>query len=78
MAYEHEEGTASMFQNDYKEDGDKKPDYTGKGKVDGGLKNFALWKRKTKDGKPVLFVKWSDPQDKFQSKNDKPSGNSPF
>ena len=29
MAYEHEEGTASMFQNDYKEDGDKKPDYTG-------------------------------------------------
>ena len=51
MAYEHEEGTASMFQNDYKEDGDKKPDYTGKGKVGGDLKNFALWKRQTKKGK---------------------------
>jgi len=78
MAYEHEEGTASMFQNDYKEDGDKKPDYTGKGKVGGDLKNFALWKRQTKDGKAMLFVKWSDPQDKFQSKKAKQSGSDPF
>ena len=29
MAYEHEDGTASLFQNDYKENGDKRPDYTG-------------------------------------------------
>ena len=78
MAYEHEEGTASMFQNDYKEDGDKKPDYTGKGKVGGDLKNFALWKREIKDGKAMLFVKWSDPQDKFKSNKPKQSGSDPF
>ena len=55
MAYEHEDGTASLFQNDYKEDGDKRPDYTGKGKVEGGMKEFALWKRETKGGKTMLF-----------------------
>ena len=68
MAYEHEDGTASLFQNDYKENGDKRPDYTGKGKVEGDMKEFALGKRETKGGKTMLFVKWSEPQEKFQSK----------
>ena len=74
MAYEHEDGTASLFQNDYKEDGDKRPDYTGKGKVEGGMKEFALWKRETKNGKAMLFVKWSEPQEKFQSKKGEQAG----
>ena len=74
MAYEHEDGTASLFQNDYKEDGDKRPDYTGKGKVDGDMKEFALWKRETKGGKTMLFVKWSEPQEKFQSKKGEQAG----
>ena len=74
MAYEHEDGTASLFQNAYKEDGDKRPDYTGKGKVEGGMKEFALWKRETKGGKTMLFVKWSEPQEKFQSKKGQQAG----
>ena len=74
MAYEHEDGTASLFQNDYKEDGDKHPDYTGKGKVEGGMKEFALWKRETKKGTTMLFVKWSEPQEKFQSKKGEQAG----
>ena len=74
MAYEHEDGTASLFQNDYKEDGDKRPDYTGKGKVEGGMKEFALWKRETKNGTTMLFVKWSEPQEKFQSKKGEQAG----
>ena len=74
MAYEHEDGTASLFQNDYKEDGDKRPDYTGKGKVEGDMKEFALWKRETKSGTPMLFVKWSEPQEKFQSKKGEQAG----
>ena len=74
MAYEHEDGTASLFQNDYKEDGDKRPDYTGKGKVDGEMKEFALWKRETKKGTTMLFVKWTEPQEKFQSKKGEQAG----
>jgi len=74
MAYEHEDGTASLFQNDYKENGDKRPDYTGKGKVDGSMKEFALWKRETKSGTTMLFVKWSEPQEKFQSKKGEQAG----
>ena len=74
MAYEHEDGTASLFQNDYKEDGDKRPDYTGKGKVEGDMKEFALWKRETKSGKTMLFVKWSEPQEKFQSNKGEQAG----
>ena len=74
MAYEHEDGTASLFQNDYKEDGDKRPDYTGKGKVDGEMKEFALWKRETKKGTTMLFVKWTEPQEKFQSKKGQQAG----
>ena len=74
MAYEHEDGTASLFQNDYKEDGDKRRDYTGKGKVDGEMKEFALWKRETKKGTTMLFVKWTEPQEKFQSKKGQQAG----
>ena len=74
MAYEHEDGTASLFQNDYKENGDKRPDYTGKGKVDGSMKEFALWKRETKSGTTMLFVKCSEPQEKFQSKKGEQAG----
>ena len=74
MAYEHEDGTASLFQNDYKENGDKRPDYTGKGNVDGEMKEFALWKRETKKGTTMLFVKWTEPQEKFQSKKGQQAG----
>ena len=74
MAYEHEDGTASLFQNDYKENGDKRPDYTGKGKVDGAMKEFALWKRETKAGKTMLLVKGGEPQEKFQSKKGQQAG----
>ena len=74
MAYEHEDGTASLVQNDYKEDGDKRPDYTGKGKVEGGMKEFALWKRETKKGTTMLFVKWTEPREKFQPKEGEQAG----
>ena len=74
MAYEHEDGTASLFQNDYKEDGDKRPDYTGKGRVGGDMKEFALWKRETKKGTTMLFVKWTEPREKFQPKKGEQAG----
>ena len=32
----------------------------------------------TKKGKAMLFVKWTDPQDKFQSNKPKQSGSDPF
>ena len=60
MAYEHEEGTASMFQNDYKEDGDKKPDYTGNGMVNGKKQDFSLWINETDKGDRYLNGQFKD------------------
>ncbi len=73
MAFEHKENTATVFEND-KKSSDNQPDFTGKGKVDGAMKEFALWKRETKGGKTMLFVKWSEPQEKFQSKKGQQAG----
>ena len=49
MAFEHNENTATVFNND-KKSNDKQPDYTGKGKVGDELMEFAVWKKKSANG----------------------------
>jgi|TARA_Y100000114_G_C11705436_1_gene300685 hypothetical protein len=41
--YKPKEGTFTMWKNKFKKDGDKKPDYTGNGMVNGEKKDFSLW-----------------------------------
>ncbi|QDP57487.1 MAG: hypothetical protein Unbinned2072contig1001_1 [Prokaryotic dsDNA virus sp.] len=48
--YEHKEGTGSLFKND-KEPDSKQPDYKGKAKVDGKMKDLSAWLNTSKDGK---------------------------
>lgn len=55
-----------ISKNKYKEDGDKKPDAVGFGDIDGKPSDVALWKRKTKDGRPyfsasIKFPKSANP-----------------
>ena len=57
MAYEHEDGSFSLFRNDRKsKDGD--PDYTGSGKDTAGTDVYVNgWINETKDGRKYLKVK---------------------
>ena len=52
--YEQKDQTFSLWKNEYKKEGDKKPDYTGTGIVDGEKKDFSLWINEDKNGKRYL------------------------
>jgi|3_EtaG_2_1085321.scaffolds.fasta_scaffold09713_4 uncharacterized protein (DUF736 family) len=64
MSYEHKPGTGTVFPNDYKEKGDKKPDFTGKMNVNGEILEVGIWNSTTTDGKDYLFIKASEPFNK--------------
>ena len=49
MAYELKENTFSLFHND-KGDNDKRPDWAGKGKINGKEVRVSLWLRKSASG----------------------------
>lgn len=53
MAYEIKDNTFSLFAND-KKGNDKRPDWSGKGKVDGVDVRIAVWKRTTQNGVEYL------------------------
>ena len=54
MVYEIKDNTFSLFAND-KKGSDKRPDWSGKGKVDGVDVRIAVWKRTTQNGVEYLF-----------------------
>ena len=45
MAYEHREGSGSLFTNHKKEEGSSQPDYRGDAMVGGVLVEIAGWKK---------------------------------
>ena len=49
MAYEIKDNTFSLFEN-YKMGNDKRPDWTGKGKIDGKEVRVSVWKRTSQSG----------------------------
>ena len=49
MSYTIKENTFSLFHND-KGDNDKRPDWTGKGKINGKEVRVSLWLRKSASG----------------------------
>ena len=52
--YEQKDQTFKLWKNEYKQEGDKKPDYTGNGLVGGEKKDFSLWINQDKNGKKYL------------------------
>ena len=63
MAYEQKEKKGALFPND-KKGNDKAPDMTGTFTLNGTKWNLAGWKTKSKDGKPYMSLKVSEPQGK--------------
>ena len=52
--YKQKENSVTLWKNKYKKDGDKKPDYTGNGLVNGEKKDFSLWINETDKGDRYL------------------------
>ena len=52
MAYEQRDNSGSLFRNEKKEDGDNKPNMTGKAMIDGVMYFFDAW---TKEGAKGRF-----------------------
>ena len=52
--YKQKENSVTLWKNKYKKDGDKKPDYTGNGMVNGEKKDFSLWINETDKGDRYL------------------------
>ena len=50
MAYEHREGSGSLFTNHKKEEGSSQPDYRGDAMVGGVLVEIAGWKKQGNNG----------------------------
>jgi len=61
MAYEHKPNTGSAFINDYKEEGDNKPNHKGQINVEGTLYDIAIWNSETTEGKEYKYIKVSEP-----------------
>jgi len=53
-----------LFVNQYKEDGDSRPDFVGKLDVEGKEYRLAGWKNTSKAGKRYISVKAQEPQEK--------------
>ena len=51
----------AFFNNQYKEDGDSKPDFTGNLNVDGKDWKIAGWKSTSKNGKDYISLRVNEP-----------------
>lgn len=60
MAYEIKDNTFSAFAND-KGGNDKRPDWTGKAKIDGKEMRVSIWKRTSASGVEYLSGSISEP-----------------
>ena len=65
--YQVKDQTFKLWKNKYKEEGDKKPDYTGNGLFNGKTKDVALWINKDKNGNRYLSGTLKDQKSKDES-----------
>jgi hypothetical protein len=61
MGFEHKEGMGSLFKNDHREEGDKRPNYKGQVNVGGKVYDIAAWLREGNKGK-YMSLKVSEPR----------------
>ena len=58
------ENRGVLFPNKYKEDGDKKPNYTGSVDVQGEQWRLAAWENTSKNGVKYISLVVSEPKEK--------------
>lgn len=71
MAYEHREGSGSLFTNHKKEEGSSQPDYRGDAMVGGVLVEIAGWKKQGNNG-TFLSLNIKPKQDRPEQKAPEP------
>ena len=62
MAYETKPNTGSLFKNQYKTPGDKKPDYTGTCMVDGKEYRMSAWINTARNGTKYMSMNFQLPE----------------
>jgi uncharacterized protein (DUF736 family) len=62
--FEMKDDSMNLWKNAYKNEGDKKPDYTGKAKVNGVQLDASMWINTNKEGKRYLSGKFQTPKSK--------------
>lgn len=62
MSYEQRDNSGSLFRND-KQGNEKRPDYTGKGMVNGQLVRISAWLKEGKSGTKYLSLSFQEPKD---------------
>ena len=68
MSYEQKDNSGSLFRND-KQGVEKRPDYTGKGKVNGAEVRISAWLKESKNGGKYLSLSFQEPR----PREDKPA-----
>jgi hypothetical protein len=76
MAYEHREGSGSLFTNHKKEEGSSQPDYRGDAMVNGVLVEIAGW-RKQGNGGTFLSLNIKPKQEREGQKAPEPQRSKP-
>ena len=66
-----------LFPNKYKEEDDKRPDFTGTVTVSGEEWSLAAWKNTSKNGNDYLSLSLSEPREKSEGQ-EQGSGEVPF
>jgi len=66
MSYEQKDNSGALFRND-KQGNPKRPDYTGKAKVNGADLQISAWIEKAKDGTPYMSLKFQEPRQRTET-----------
>jgi hypothetical protein len=70
MAYEHREGSGSLFRNHKKEEGSKQPDYRGDAMIGGEVMEISAW---VKEGNGGKFFSLNIKPKQTQEREEKPA-----
>tara|TARA_R100000995_G_scaffold83043_1_gene58071 strand:- start:2428 stop:2640 length:213 start_codon:yes stop_codon:yes gene_type:complete len=65
--YKQKDQSFKLWKNKYKNEGDKKPDYTGNGLINGEKKDISLWINEDKNGQRFLSGQINEPYKKEEA-----------
>jgi|TARA_R110000796_G_scaffold29859_7_gene80206 hypothetical protein len=71
--YKQKDQTFKLWKNDYKKEGDNKPDYSGSGLINGEEKQISLWINQDKNNKRYLSGQIQEPYKKAEQAEKKDS-----
>lgn len=67
MTYQIKEGTGSLFKNEFKVEGDKKPNYKGRAMINGVEVEIAAWLETSAKGVKYMSLSFKEPFNKNEA-----------